>query len=64
MRDLTEKARTLGFSDENDSKGTRKLVKQETKIVKYSHTEADKPAAKAKAKPILEIKMELWKFGD
>ena len=52
VRDLTEKARPPGFSDENDSEGTGKPVKQDIKIVKYSHTEADKLAAKAKAKPV------------
>ena len=51
VKDLTEKARTLGINDENDSEATGRLVQQETKIVKHSRTKADKPAAKAKPKP-------------
>ena len=50
-RDLTEKARTPGTNDENDSDGTGTLVEQETRIVKHSRTEADKHVAKAKPKP-------------
>ena len=50
-RDLTEKARTPGTNDENDSDRTGTLVEQETRIVKHSRTEADKHVANAKPKP-------------
>ena len=50
VRDLTEKTRIFG-DDEVDPASTGRPVAQETRIVKYSQTEADKPAAKAKAKP-------------
>ena len=43
--DLTEKIRILG-DDEVDSTSTGRPVAQETRIVKYSQTEADKPAAR------------------
>ena len=51
VKDLTEKARTPGVNDENDSEGTGRPVQQETRIVNHSPTKADKPAAKAKPKP-------------
>ena len=41
---MTEKTRILG-DDEVDSASTGRLVAQETRIVKHSQTEADKPAA-------------------
>ena len=37
VRDLTEKTRTLG-DDKNNSAGTRQLVAQESRIVRYSRT--------------------------
>ena len=51
MGDLTEKTRILGNDDENNSVRTGRPVEQETRIVKHSRTETDKPAAKAKPKP-------------
>ena len=50
VRDLTEKTRTLG-DNENNAAGTRQLVAEESRIVKFSRTRADENAAKAKPKP-------------
>ena len=52
MRDLTEKTRNLGETEEV-SASTGQLVVQESRIVEYFQREADKPAAKAKPKPFL-----------
>ena len=50
VSDLTEKIRIHG-DDKNNSASTGRLVVQETRIVKQSQTEADKPAAKLKPNP-------------
>ena len=50
VKDSTEKTRILGDGEHN-SASTGRLVPQDTRIVRYSQTEADKLAAKAKTKP-------------
>ena len=48
VTDLTEKTRTHG-GDENNSASTGRPVVQETRIVKLSQTEADKPGSEVEA---------------